>query len=256
MRKVALVAAAGWKGAGSKAPEDVLQTLPISSPLAGCPECLLPLGDGTVFISRLVAQLKSLGFSLVISAGRPGCLFPGTAHHHYDGGHPKITKEALKLGETISPWTDERIDFLRYFGNVVLVDNPDIGSCHDSYCQLIDAAGSDWDRWLLVPADSAFTMVLLEELLAEEPPCWFELADAVLWLDKIGVNAYRREAQKHIGSGNHNEGMRFKARFKKSARQGIGIRFVEQDQVKYGTHQREVDFPAMYANVLRWATSG
>jgi len=253
MANVALIAGAGWKGAACRISIVPPKTPEFLLPLITCPELLLPLGDGSTVLSRLAGQLQDRGFSLFISVGGPGCLFP-TAARHYGGHRTLITKEAVRAGQVVSPWTEERIRYVQQFGCVVRQPNPDIGNCHTSFCSLIDAAGKGWDRWLLLCGDMVISNKLLDETLSYPSSCWFRLKDQILWLDSDGLKDYSSVACADSKTTSYDAGMAAKARIKalyKSWRSGA-ILFLDESELGHGTECVEIDHTYMYPEALDW----
>ena len=192
MKKIAVIAAAGWKGGGSGAEVE----------FADCPEPLLPLGNEETIVSRLAKQLESFGFEITIGAGEPGCTFksfekfcPGCVIGEKLAG--ELAEKGLSLGD--SPWTEERIDYLRELGNVVLMPNPGIGNCHDTYCRIIDTALGSWDQLLLLHGDMLFTDKFLTDIFALPWPCQFSMhpVHTMFLLTPGALPIYRQFAQGH-----------------------------------------------------------
>lgn len=156
---VAIIAAAGWKGAGADFPG-----VP-----PGCPEALLPLGDGTTILSRQVRQLRERGFEPFIGVGQPGCRFPWWARHVVEGNY--VSKEGAEQGSVSSPWTEERVEYVRGLGTPVLCPDPDATSHHGTYRLVLDAAGWDWGRAFFSHGDMLISDGLLDDFLALPWPC-------------------------------------------------------------------------------------
>ena len=253
MANVALIAGAGWKGAACRLKNVPSQTPEFLLPLIACPELLLPLGDGSTVLSRLAGQLQDRGFSLFISVGEPGCLFP-TAARHYGGHRTLITKEAVRAGQMVSPWTEERVRYVQQFGCVVRQPNPDIGNCHTSFCSLLDAAGRDWDRWLLLCGDMVISGALLDEVLVYSSSCWFRLKDQILWFGKNGMRDYSSVVCTMAGTRSYDAGMVAKARVKEfyKSRRSSAIRFLDESELHHGTECVEIDHTYMYPDALDW----
>jgi hypothetical protein len=253
MADVALIAGAGWKGAACRLKAVPPKTPDFLLPLIACPELLLPLGDGTTVLSRVADQLQDRGFSLFVSVGKPGCLFP-TAAMHYGGRRTLITKEAFGIGRTVSPWTAERVRYVQQFGCAVEQANPDVGNCHTSFYSLLDAAGKDWDRWLLLCGDMVFSDALLDEMLSYARSCWFRLKDQVLLLDRQGVDDYKRAVAAGGTIRSYDGGMVDKVRVQSlysSGRRGA-VRFVDKSSLSHSEECVEVDHTFMYPEALEW----
>jgi len=116
MKSIAIIAAAGWKGAGEG-----------FGKLVGCPEPLLPLGDESTIISRLATQLQQLDFEIVIPIGKLG--YPYLSYAPFCPGvgiasslRNAMTAEGISLDS--SPWTQERFNYLSQLGKVIQIPNP------------------------------------------------------------------------------------------------------------------------------------
>jgi len=181
--KIAVIAAAGWKGVGTAFP-DVPR---------GCPESLLPLLDGETVVSRQAKQLKELGYRIFICVGQPGSLFPKWASIHCDSRH-LITEEGAKQGRVESPWTWERVDYVAQFGYPILIPNPDRGTRHRTNLIALDMLGpSDYDV-LLTAGDYLLTDELIADIAGLSVPHQYQHHQhAVLLLNnKETVPVYRR----------------------------------------------------------------
>lgn len=192
--KIAIVAAAGWKGAG--------HTLN----LADRPEALLPLGDDTTIISRLVGQLKKLGFLSIVGVGRPGCLYPRVAAY-FSGGNPRqerfIPENVAQMGRVVSPWTWDDIQYISGFAIPFIVPVPERGNRHDFTCNVLDAIGyGNWDKLLLIPGDFVLTSALLKDIVSYPAPCQVEMpaeGHIALLLDQNGARTYYEVIETHLG---------------------------------------------------------
>ena len=199
MTKVAVIAAAGWKAAGDSSlkPDGCPDFL---LPLEGCPNALLPIGGGETILSRLAGQLARLGFSLFVGVGRPGCLFPGWSRYRaelWDHMRGTISEEAVRLGREVSPWTGERIRYIARFATSVPVPDPDRNNVHDTFCRVLDAAGTHHDRTLMMHGDTLVRNSVLEKVLDQPCPCQYELEEShpIFWFNVLAAGAYRRYAE-------------------------------------------------------------
>lgn len=156
MKDVAIIAAAGWKGAGS-------------SYHPGCSEPLLPLGDGTTVLSRLVGQLRERGFEPFIGIGKPGCRYPFWAHRMAERGY--VPEDEARQGVDSSPWTEERVEYVRSLGTPIFCPNPDETSHHETYRIILNEIGTDWDRAFFSHGDMLIRDSLLDDYLALPWPC-------------------------------------------------------------------------------------
>jgi len=159
MNRIAVIAAAGWKGAGSDFPNVE----------PGTPEPLLPLGDGETILSRQVWQLKRRGFEPFVGIGEPGCRYQFWSHHQVARG--AISEEGAKQGSLVSPWTEERVEYVRGLGTPVLCPDPDNTSHHETYRLILEAAGYDWGRAFFSHGDMLISDALLDDYLALPWPC-------------------------------------------------------------------------------------
>jgi hypothetical protein len=190
---IAVIAMAAWKGGGQG-----------SGKLVGCPEPLLPLGDGETIVSRLVKQLQQLDFEIVIAAGKIG--YPYRAYAPYA---PSLAPSACLthamnvtgISLDSSPWTQERIDYLSELGKVIQIPNPGVGNCHDTYCQVIDSLTDDksWGRLLLIHGDTMFTDGFLQDIMDLPWPSQFIMhpLHSVFKLDRSTTAIYRKYAESY-----------------------------------------------------------
>ena len=203
MRNVAIIAAAGWKGAGHGFKGQLADIPEICLPLETCPESLLPLGDGSTVLSRWVRQLRDHDFTAIFAVvGQPGCLFPtirdvpGTAHH--------TTPEQAAVCATQTPWTWERLNYVASLATPILSPDPNYANFEDSYARGLDAIGSDWDRLLMLHGDTVVSDGLLQTTLAQEPSCFVELHPYhnLIWLTREHAEAYRElQEERHRRQG-------------------------------------------------------
>lgn len=190
---IAIIAMAAWKGGGQGCEK-----------LVGCPEPLLPLGNGETIVSRLARQLQQLDFEIVIAAGEIG--YPYHAYTPYCPGigispSLKYAMDAEGIPLNSSPWTRERIDYLSRLGTVIHMPNPGIGNCHDTYCQIIDKLMSDesWERLLLIHGDTMFTDEFLQDIMNLPWPSQFIMhpLHTIFKLDRPTTVTYREYAEPH-----------------------------------------------------------
>lgn len=190
MSDIAVIAAASWKGAGYKQ-DDVPPDAPYACyPLETCPEALLPLPGGHTILSRLVCQLRYFGFrAIFITVGPVGCRF-----HRVRETHGRFVKEEqAALGDERSPWTWERLEYVRHLAIPIIVPNPDDFNFEESYVRALDTIGWDWDRLLLVHGDTVLTNRLLARALLEEPSVCVRLHPYhnLFWLTPEDAREYR-----------------------------------------------------------------
>lgn len=188
MRRKAIIAAAGWKGAGRE------------EELAGCPECFLPLGNGTTSLSRLSAQLTNLDFDIYIAIGELGYPF-GKYMWRYqkvpDGEGARsvdVFLEQMGLSPSDSPWTQERLDYAAQLGTVIQISNPGRGNSHDTFCIVLDMIGEEsWDDILMVQGDMVLPEKFLAQIVDLPKPCQYQLCPnhSIFLLDKKGSTFYR-----------------------------------------------------------------
>ncbi|NIV32701.1 MAG: hypothetical protein GWN58_25615 [Anaerolineae bacterium] len=187
--RLAVIAAAGWKGTSS--------VFPNIEP--GVPESLLPLGDGDTLLSRQARQLRALGFVVFATVGRPGCRFPWWGCHQAGLGH--ITKEGAKEGIDSSPWTWERVSYVAEHAIPIIVPDPDSFSRHASNCLAIEALGREWDRLLLTSGDHLSTDEFLQGVVSQPCPCQVVIGGHVLfWFDAAAARAYYGLSPRHLAA--------------------------------------------------------
>lgn len=188
---IAVIAMAAWKGGGEGAGK-----------LVGCPEPLLPLGNGETIVSRLTKQLQQLSFEIIIAAGKIG--YPYHAYTPYCPGkgiapHLQDAMNTEGISPDSSPWTQERIDYLSQLGKVIQIPDPGIGNCHDTYCQVIDSLMDDesWKRLLLIHGDTMFTDGLLQDIVDLPWPSQFMMhpLHSVFKLDRLATVIYREYSE-------------------------------------------------------------
>lgn len=190
MNKVAIIAAAGWKGGGA------------GTEYVGYPEPLLPLGNGETIISRLAKQLGRFGFQVIIGAGMPGCTFQSFARFCPGCEIGEQLEYELKMhGFALddSPWTWDYISYLQELGGVALMPDPGVGNCHDTYCRIIDSALPEWNRLLMLHGDMMFTDAFLHDVFALPWPCQFSMhpVHTMFLLTPEALPIYRAFAEAH-----------------------------------------------------------
>lgn len=233
--KIAVIAAAGWKGVGTAFP-DVPR---------GCPESLLPIGNGETVMSRQAKQLKALGYRVFICVGQPGCLFPKWASIHCDSRH-LITEDGAAQGRAESPWTWERVDYAAQFGYPILISNPDGTSRHRTNLTALEMLGpSDYDV-LLTAGDYLFTGKLIADIAALPVPHQYQhYQHTVLLLNnKETVPVYRRLC---VGGGRTWSADK-SPRALELERSVPLERFATE---RYGEFM-DIDVPAHYRKALQW----
>lgn len=194
MTDIAVIAAAGWKGAGH------------TTGMVDRPEALLPLGDGTTVVSRLAAQLKALGFTSIIGVGRPGCLYPRVAYF-LTVGNPRqerfLPEDVAQVGRTVSPWTWEDVEYVARFAVPWIVPVPERGNWHNFAHTVLDAIGyRNWDRLFIVSGDYMFTDALLRDVVSCSPPCQVQMPSTghvAFLLDPAGARIYYEAMETHQG---------------------------------------------------------
>jgi hypothetical protein len=117
-----------------------------------CPAPLLPVGDETI-LSRQVRQWGKHGIKSVIGVGVPGSLYPirtewYSRHYKYEYD-PDISH--------MSPWTWDRVDYVKALGLPVLIHDADKDTPHGTFEKLIDVVGRDWRRVFLSHGDQVYT---------------------------------------------------------------------------------------------------
>lgn len=153
----AIIAAAGWKGAGYR------------DGLPGCPEPFLPLGDGTTVLSRTATILAENSFDVYIAMGKRGYPYKKYVRWVSANQPPEFNPDFPWDG---TPWTQSRFDYASQLGTVIEVPNPGGWTSHlDTFCEAMDTLGSDnWDNLLLLPGDMVIPRECLEYMLTLERP--------------------------------------------------------------------------------------
>ena len=197
MKKIAIVSAAGWKGSGKE------------RGLPGCPECFLPLGDGTTSLYRNAKVAAKLGFEVYVAIGELGYRYREYHRHTMPGHYSKFLhcavpgREIEGFSMDDSPWTQERFNYASQLGTVVELPNPGPAFSHDTFCFVADTL-DDWDQLLLARGDMLLSLGYLERILTELP--WpsmytFNPNHAYFLFDKKGMVAYRNQLTPVMRSG-------------------------------------------------------
>ena len=195
MRKVAILAAAGWKAAGDSelCPPDAQECL---KPLEGCPNALLPIGQGETVLSRTAGQLSSLGFEVWAGVGRIGCRYERWAASAKKAGYLKdtVSDETFALAKSESPWTKERISCVGSFAHVVEIADPDDHNCFHTYWKVMCEVRPGWDRLLLMHGDTLLRAEILESILRMPAPHIYVLSrkQDIFWLNEGSIPFFSR----------------------------------------------------------------
>ncbi len=255
MRKIAIITAAGYKGASTQLP-DVPEC---------CPEALLPLG-GTTILGRQVKQLNALGFECHVTVGKPGCLYRATL---------KWAKEAYGLGElddSQSPWTDDRVNYVRSLGvQVVIIKNPDGRTASDSRLIAMDKIGYEWDKLLISNGDHAYTDRIIEAIATAPFPCQvrqcrkLKLHNAVFILNPDAARLFYKFSRTHremgmrawFGNTSHEFGdvhIRGGRSTGEVFSDTVPLRYIHEHFPGYDFHEwaTDVDYPGTYLSALHW----
>ena len=188
MKQLAVLACAGWKGAGRYTSSVRL------------PAPFLPLGDGTTAAGRLSAQFRSLGFDVALSVGPLGYRYRDYQPRHGFWDSRMSAEEACRTMEVDpdgTPWTEELHAYARTLGTLVVQPDPGWRTKHDSYYRALETLGG-YDRAVLARGDRVYNFRFLARLLEVGP--WpsqfsFDVSDALFLLDREGMGIYRSEAQ-------------------------------------------------------------
>jgi hypothetical protein len=108
-----------------------------------------------------------------------------------------------------SPWTEERIEYIRSLGaSIIIINEPDGQTAQDSICIAIDKIGYEWDKLFLSQGDHIYTDRLLGAIMSHPFPCqirqrWSkpERYNAVFVLNPEAAKVYRRFAETHRERG-------------------------------------------------------
>lgn len=160
MNKTAIIPAAGWKAAGQK------------DGLTGCPECFLPLGNGTTSLSRTAMILADNDFEVYIAIGKLGYPYSKYVRLFATPDPPSIGDDFFWNS---SPWTQERYDYAAQYGTVIEIPNPGGWSTSwDTLCIAMDTIGEEnWERLLLARGDMIIPRYYLETIINAAYPSVF-----------------------------------------------------------------------------------
>lgn len=232
-----ILTAAGWKGSGRgvEAPPGPK----ICYPLKGCPESLLPIGNGETVLSRTVKQFQANGFrDFAIGVGKPGYEFPGSNH---------------------CPWTAERISYIAQLGEIVFMPDPYNHTHWHTAATVLEQCRGGYDASLILLADFVLTDQFVKLIAAMPRPS--ELLERVLgssmfWLDKKGGDAFIEAAWRDWGNKSRRDGsfrIRSKATMVKALR-GAGVPLLNIESILKcdGFAWRDVDTTASYRGILEW----
>lgn len=161
MVKLAIIAAAGWKGTSSVYPHIA----------RGIPEPLLPLNGVMTILSRQVSQLRALGYTVFAGIGQPGSLYSHSASLRLREGI--IDMDGAEEGaRPPGPWTWPRVEYVHRIGAIpVLIEDPSGKSMHNTFDVCINSIGyTGWDQLLLMSGDYVFSDALLTRVLEWPSP--------------------------------------------------------------------------------------
>lgn len=235
-KELIILTAAGWKGSGVgvKAPPGPK----ICYPLKGCPESLLPIGNGETVLSRLVRQFQENSFQdFAIGVGKPGYGFPGNR----------------------SPWTGERISYIAQFGEIVFMPDPYNHTHWHTAATVLERCGKDYAASLILLADFVLTDQFVKLIAAMPRPS--ELLERVLgssmfWLDKRGSDAFIKAAWRDWGNKSRRDGhfrVQSKAAMVAALREaGVPLLNIQSILACEGFDWRDVDTAASYERILEW----
>jgi len=197
VKKVAIIAAAGWWGCGCLMDPAPPFTQDLLKPLAGCPEALLPLGNGETVLSRLARQLKELSYEVYIGVGEPGCLWDyGIRDRIKFLGERGLTEIAREFGHSKSPWNRDKVEYCKQFGKVVEIPDPDNWGKHRTFLRILEGIDEPFELIMLICGDSLFTNALIEEIDSRGSHIFFTEHDEVFVLNKAGVEIWKDIIQK------------------------------------------------------------
>jgi len=189
MDKVAIIAAAGWKG--------------VDGALVECPVPFLPLVDGTAPLERLSKQLSALSFYTYVAVGPLG--YP---YRSYQPRGVYFTDDAKDYISSLrnrgvdpdgSPWTEDRHTRAASCGELLIMPDPGWANQHDTFCRAMDSIDRSWDLLLLICGDTLFSTEFLKDVMELSIPFQFDMCSnhAIFVLDKSGAQAYRAYAEWH-----------------------------------------------------------
>ena len=195
MNQIAIIACAGWKGAGR------------GTEFVHLPAPFLPLEDGSTCASYLSERFREMDYDVVLTAGPLGYPFKACQPRHefrtasrYAGMSGAEIARIIGVDPEGTPWTDELHRYIRTLGTLIVQPSPGWMSKHDSYCVALDAIARDYDRVVLVRGDKLYDARFLSQVMDTMPwPCQFslEVYHSIFMLDRNGVAIYRRDAQAH-----------------------------------------------------------
>jgi len=259
-RKVAIIAAAGWKAIGRNVG------------LPHVPGPFLPLGDGTTVVSRLSTQLSNLEFEVFIAIGKLGYPF-GNYQLRWGGdenGYNIPNEEGLSsigLSPTGSPWTSELYKRASQWGKLISIPDPGWGNQHDTFCISLDEIGKWWEKVLLVCGDTLLDDSLIADIANRLSwPCQFQLhpCHSIFLLDKAHAGIYRNHSQDYRRRpASYRAWKRITPRYPDGQ---IGTGSLERDGIKHcGWHSWpekeaedisklwiDLDGPSKYNRVIEW----
>lgn len=254
MRKVAVISAAGYKAVS----EGIRTPVPHM-----CPEPLLPIGDryGDTILGRQALQLTHRGFTVFITVGRPGCIFPNRVAATTERFNFRVHNDC----SIRSPWDWQLIDRIRRTcGCPILVPNPDTYSYHDSFCRAIDVIGYEWDSLLMSCGDHLYTEGLLDNMMDLPIPCQLRAAPGkeltLFCLNPSGARLYRRLADEHRAPSKHGWNGRNSTPTGWSPdgvelAKSVPLAYVENEFPDRSSNEfsRDVDSPAAYNYIIdKW----
>ena len=255
MGKIAIIAAAGWKGTSSVFPE-------IDK---GIPEPLLPC-HGQTLLSRQVCQLRCAGYYTIAAIGQPGSIYAQWASLRLREGHIDVsgTYEGTRPP---GPWTWQRVDYVRSIGAVpVLIQHPGCHNSFDTVTQCMDMVGySQWDELLVTFGDYIFSNELLTAMLELPAPVqiWMGEVKGALHHKFLRLNVECAKAyyelpsydQNKVGHTSHNDKVR-------KVLEELGAPVINAEQAfkriyKHGEYGwMDIDFPSNYTRLRQWVKDG
>jgi len=253
MRKVAIIAAAGWKGSG------------VEEGLPYCPEPFLPLGDGTTTLSRSATMFAKHDFDVYIAVAEQGY----RCSEYWDDLLPKESTEEFSMDS--SPWTQARFDYASQFGTAVEVPNPGRTSANVTLCFVMDILKGQYDQLLLAQGDMLLSYDFFEKMMVGfsrslTPSIYgFTPNHLYFFLDRLRVIVYRHLVEPWIGrefeSRRDPEYRRMAAYMPSGHPQGMGVMGIAGTEI-YGGHNwfngewMDIDTPEQYTRALQLVADG
>ncbi len=262
MDKVAIIAAAGWKGAG------------VERGLPHCPESFLPLGDGTTPLSRSAVMLTHHGFDVYIVLAKRGYPYNKYWRHSIFGSYfdelspPKKGPDGFSMDD--SPWTQTQYDYASQLGTVIEVPNPGRVSSNETLYFAINTLEDQYEQLFLGRGDMLLSFNFFKKIMTELswPSMYaFKPGHACFLLDRKSAAVYCELVEPWIQgkweSPRDLEHREMGKRVPDGHPEGTGA-MMEAGIMVYGQHNctwsnktwMDIDIPEQYEQALRQVADG